>query len=834
MPHTLRRLLRLAGLFVPAPLVLLAATASTPPGGRGGPLPADFFEKRVRPLLTARCLGCHGESRRQAGLDLRSRAGMLKGGDSGPALVPGSAEKSLLYRKLASREMPPRKTGKLADDEVAVVRAWIDAGAPAPGDRSDPTKAAVFWSLRKPARPKVPELTPAGGLTHPIDRFVEAKRREKGLRVAPQAGPAALVRRAYFDLVGLPPPPEKVEAFVKDPSAEAFARLVDELLASPAYGERYARHWLDVARYADSGGFETDIYYKNAWRWRDWVVGSFNADKPYDRFVMEQVAGDERWPDELSLEGSYEMPKRRREALEARTGTGLYGLGPQVHESNMDGKKILYEQLADWVDTTGAVFLGLTVGCARCHDHKFDPITQKEYFSLQAVFASARLVEEPIVNPMELADQKQHYPRLVAVDEARRAYRLFEKRTAGRPLRAAEQAERQRLRDRIAGAVLDVPENASSTPGSRWDTLLEVPTVTVLAPRSAALVPAIRVLNRGDLDRPRQRVAPDLPGALRRATGYDEPLPGPFGSRSALARWLVRPDHPLTARVMVNRVWGWHFGRGLVATPGDFGKMGVPPSHPELLDWLACEFVSKGWRLKELHRLIMTSRTYRLASAFDDPDNRRIDPDNRYLWRGNRRRLEGEAIWDALHAAGGNLNPARGGRPVVPPLVEEELASLRDRWHWPASADPADHTRRGLYVLARRNFRFPLFEAFDAPVNAVSCPRRETTTVAPQALWLLNNSVVRRQARAFAARIVREAGDKPEAWVERAWRLALGRPPSKRERGQALGLLAELERGGVRLAGGPAELAKLPPPRAAALVQLCLAVFNLNEFVHVD
>jgi hypothetical protein len=700
---------------------------------------------------------------------------------------------------------------------------------------ADPTKP-LFWSFRKPIRHPLPAVA-AGDKSqvhNAIDRFILATLRKKALTPAPRADAATLVRRASFDLLGLPPAPEMVERFAKNPTPEAFARLVDELLASPAYGERWARHWLDVARYADSGGFETDVYYRNAWRYRDWVVKSFNDDKGYDRFVLEQIAGDELWPEELEMEGMQRVTDRTRRALEARIGTGLYALGPQVHESNMDGKKRSYDELTDWADTTGTMFLGLTLGCARCHDHKFDPVSQKDYYSLQAVFAGAQVVEEPVINPMEQADYKQHYPRVLAVDEARRVYRLFEQRTRGRALSPAEQAEKGRLRDRIAQAVLDMPESATSSPNTRWDGLMEVPRASVLTRRLPSRIPEVRILRRGDLDRPRDRVGPDLPVVLRQATGYRSPLPGPFGSRTALARWLVQGDHPLTARVMVNRVWQWHFGQGLVSTPGDFGTMGQPPSHPELLDWLATEFVRGRWSLKYLHRLIMTSAAYQRSSRFDHADNRRKDADNRYLWKANRRRLEGEAIWDALHATSGTLNRVLGGRPVVPPLVEEELSPLRDRWHWTVSADPAQHARRGLYILSRRNFRFPLLEAFDAPVNSVSCPKRETTTVAPQALWLMNNRIVQQQARFLAARLVREGGIKPADWIDRAWRLALGRPPSKEERTSAGELLADLERSGTTMADLPAELKRLPSAQAAALMKLCLAMFNLNEFIHVD
>jgi hypothetical protein len=755
---------------------------------------------------------------------------MLTGGDSGPALVPGQAGASLLYRaatQAGELKMPP-KGKRLAAEDLQILKAWIDAGAP-----WTPTAATItsnpgpsWWAFRKPQRPALPPVKNQAWVRNPIDAFVLAKLEEKGLSPAPPADKRTLLRRAAFDLLGLPPSPEQVEKFVQDTSAEAWAKVIDELLRSPHYGERWGRHWLDVARYADSGGYETDIYYRNAWRYRDYVIKSFNDDKPYDRFVREQVACDELAPNDLSLEGSYDLPKAKLEHLEARIGTGFYALGPQIHESNMDIKRFAYERLTDWADTTGSVFLGLTLGCARCHDHKFDPLTQRDYYRLQAVFAASKEVEVPVVHAMAIASNRQHYPRLLAVDEARKAYRLFEKKLQAKGGKAtpAEEQERRRLLDRIAAAVLELPENIPDAPGGPWDGLMEVPTASVLGHHEPAFVPAVHVLQRGDLRRPKEPVSPGFPVVLCESGEARESFP-PFRSRKELALWLTRPGHPLTARVMANRVWLWHFGRGLVSTPNDFGKMGQPPTHPELLDWLATEFVARGWSLKAMHRLILQSSAYQMASARDDAKAARLDPDNRYLWRMNRRRLEGEALWDALHATAGTLNPAMGGRPVVPPLADEEIRPLRDKWQWTVTADPKEHTRRGVYLLVRRNFRFPMFEVFDAPVNSVSCPCRDVTTVAPQALWSLNNQTAYRQAQAFAGRLVREAGNRPAAWVERAWRVALGRAPSEEEKREALRLLDALA------AKGAAKPQESPP---AALAKLCLAIFNLNEFAYAD
>ncbi len=674
-------------------------------------------------------------------------------------------------------------------------------------------------------------VTEASSDVHAIDAFVHERLEAAGLRRAGPADRRTLIRRASFDLLGLPPTPERVEAFARDDAPDAWEKLIDELLASKHYGERWGRHWLDVARYADTGGYETDIYFRNAWRYRDWVVRSFNDDKPYDLFVEQQIAADELWPNDLALEGSYEIDPEKTRHFEARIGTGLYALGTQIHESNMDARKLALERLTDWVDTTGSAFLGLTLGCARCHDHKFDPISQRDYYALQAVFASAREIDVPIVHGMGIADFKQSYPRILAVDEARRAYRVFEAKTAGRERTAEEESEQRRLLEAIANAVLSLPANDAQ--GVRYDGIMEIPTATVLGPIREPLIPAVRVLARGDLGDPRTPAEPALPSALAAPMRTKRALPDrPYGRRAELAKWMTRADHPLTWRVMANRIWQWHFGRGIVATASDFGAMGTRPSHLKLLDWLAAEFVDRGASVKAMHRLIMTSATYRRSSRFWSEAHERSDPENRLLWRTNRRRLEGEALWDAIHAVAGTLSREIGGRPVMPPLAAEEMTN---KSNWVASADPAQHTRRGLYIIVRRNFRFPLFEVFDAPVNAVSCAGREVSTVAPQALWLLNNGAALGQAVELAARVVRETGAEPQVWIDRVFRLALARPPDSRELEEATRFLDRLSSGdGAPLGPRPKGLDSLPPRTAAALAKFCLTVLNLSEFLYID
>lgn len=717
---------------------------------------------------------------------------------------------------------------------AVVLGLWSAAAA------ADKDSDALMWSLRTPVRfepPPTASLKYSNRVRNPIDQFVLQRLEAEGLEPAPAAERRTLIRRAYFDLLGLPPTPEQVNAFLADQADGAWPRLVDSLLASKHYGERWGRHWLDVARYADSGGYETDIYYRNAWRYRDYVVNSFNSDKPYDVFVQEQIAGDELWPDNLDLDPRrvYNVSAEKQRHLEARIGTGFYALGPRIHESGLDARRLAYESLTDWADTTASAFMGLTLACARCHDHKFDPFTQDDYFSLQAIFADAREIELPLWHSMGEADWRQNYPRVVAVQEAREACRLFEASVHGKTLSPEQQVQKQQLLAAIGQAVMNLPTTTAGQETIPYDGLMHIPVANVLGREHPALIRPVHLLDRGELHKPQNRARTALPASLAAATKTSVELQAPYEARKAFALWLTQKDHPLTGRVIVNRIWHWHFGRGIVETPNDFGNMGQPPSHPELLDWLTTEFVRDGWKIKNLHRLIMNSAVYRQSSQFETAGNLSADFDNRLLWRMNRRRLEAEALWDNVHASAGTINLKLGGPPVVPPLAEDEIASLRDKWHWVVSADPAQHTRRGIYILVRRNFKFPMFEVFDTPVTSQSCPVRDVTTVAPQALWGLNNKSVLRQAMHMAGRVIRDAGDDPGTQVDRAWQIALGRPPSDAESTSAIRLLHDLEQSSpVPMLELPDSLNSGSPSRAQALGKLCLALFNLSEFAFVD
>ncbi len=744
---------------------------------------ADRTEQTARAILENRCLSCHGAAR-TSGLDLRERDGVLKGGNRGPAVAPGKAAESLLYKAVrhdGDLRMPPGKTA-LTAAEVNAIRDWIDGGAKWTSSAAKTT--ASWWSFQKPARPAVPAVKDAARVRTPIDAFILAKLEEKKLRLAPEADRRTLARRAYFDLHGLPPGPEQVEEFVNDKSPDAYEKLIDRLLASPRYGERWGRMWLDLVRYADTSGFETDHFFIGAWRYRDWVIEAFNRDKPYTTFVQEQIAADELWPTGMELEGSSKLPKEKEENVHRRIGTGIFTIGSFPIEFTYYGDQYRAEWEADAVDTTGAAFLGLTVGCARCHDHKFDPISQRDYYRMNAIFAGSLEREIPLVSQFDVQTASRNFPLL---NQAQALKQMAAR--SGRDGRAA-------LMQQLGEAYLRAPER--------------YPTAIVLG--HDEVVPETHILIRGDFKNKGEKVEPGFLSALHPGPPIVEPKDVLFvpQRRKALALWLTAPDNPLLGRVMANRIWQGHFGEGIVRTPNDFGRQGEAPTHPELLDWLAVEFARRGWSVKEMHRAMMLSSVYRASSVADEEGLSR-DPENHFLGRMPRRRLDADALRDSILAVAGTLNLKMGGVGVIPPLTREEILAARFPNLWPAHPDPAEHNRRSVYLQMKRSLTLPLLQIFDAPDTAASCPRRERSTVAPQALALLNGESTVAQAAQFANRIAKLAGENPEAAVEAGWKLAFGRSPAPAERQIALDYL-----------------------KRNSLPQLCHLIFNMSEFIYVD
>ncbi len=780
-----------------------------------------------------------------SGLDLRSRESALAGGERGTALVPGSPEKSRLYRLASGVDNPSMPPGKpLPADQLAKLRLWIEAGAPMAAASADKKEDAAlanaamakmeervltdeerkYWAFRAPVRAAVPK-----GGANPVDAFLRTALAAKGLKPSVPASSSALVRRAYLDITGLPPTPVQVAAFVRDRSPDAFSKLVETLLASPHYGERWGRHWLDVVRFSDSGGFEYDRDRPNAWRYRDYVVNAFNSDKPYDRFVREQLAGDEIWPD----------------SAEARIATGYLRLGP---ENNLKNEQTRMDELDDLVSTTSNAFLGLTVGCARCHNHKFDPIAQKDYYRIQAVFFPTKAYDHPLVGSDAVkafeGEQKRigdlqapwkqkvkeleapYRDRLLAAKKAKLADYIqlalrtpAELRTEGQKLNAAQVEKTLTVDLEDVLAALSSDDRALHAELDKQIAALEkqrpepfAAAMSVSEPGRVA--PPSYFLHRGS---PGQKGSVVQPGAIAVASRSDLPFPvAPEGAatswrRRAFADWVASPENPLTARVMVNRIWQQHFGEGLVETPSNFGKMGEKPTHPELLDYLAVEFMEKGWSVKALQRLILNSETYRMASD-DVAVNRAIDPDNKYLWRMPRRRLEGEAIRDSIFAVAGNLDRTVGG-PAVRPYIDPALyqASSKRTWVGKPDSDPSTW-RRSVYVFSKRSIPLPMLDVFDKPDSITSCARRNRSTIAPQALILMNNALVLQEAKVFAERLGREAGSDPVKQVHLAFHLTVSRPPSEKEASEALLFL--------RTAGN-------------TLADFCQVMLNLNEFVYI-
>ena len=739
------------------------------------------FREAIEPVLVKECYRCHSAKVEKAkgGLRLDSRQAMLKGGDTGPAVVPGKSGESLLVQAIRHEdglEMPP-KAPRLADQVVTRIVKWIDAGAPFPTAASATAMVAPgldearrHWAFQPVARPEPPAVNDPAWVKTPVDAFVLAKLEERGWPPAPDASRSDWLRRVTFDLTGLPPTPEEVEAFERDASPNAFEAVADRLLGSPHYGERWAQHWLDVVRYAETEGFEYDRHIPDAWRFRDYVIGSLNRDKPYNRFLAEQIAGDEIAPGDQ----------------EAATASAFHRLGPvRRNAGNPDIALSRNEVLTERTDILGTAFLGLTIGCARCHNHKLEPISQKDYYRLQAYLAAT---DESNVS---LAPEKER----TAWEAETKSIKDRMEQVRAR-MKKAQGPDRDRLAKELAALEDQLPAPLATIPATRNDREHRT---------------AVHVLKRGEWEAKGEPVGPRPPSVL---VSDDQPeLPADVANpRTRLAAWLTDPSHPLTARVFVNRVWQYHFGAGLVKTVNDFGTKGDRPSHPELLDWLASSFTSGGWRLKPLHRLIVLSHAYRQSDRSRAPSAEAVtaDPENRLLWHFPRRRLAAEEIRDAMLAASGRLNHKAGGPSVMLPVDPEMIRLLYKPAQWKVARDAAEHDRRSIYLIAKRNLRPPFLDVFDSPALMTSCGRRQSSTHAPQALELLNGRLSNDLASSFALRLEAESGGDPAKVVSRAFALALGREPTDRERALAHEFLRE-----------------------QPLSEFALAVFNLNGFLYV-
>jgi cytochrome c553 len=776
-------------------LLGLALAASAAAGAPPGPDAETAFELKVRPVLAGTCLRCHGGAKVSGGLRVDSRAALLKGGDSGPAVVPGDPDNSLLLRAVRrtheTLRMPPDK--KLSDAEVADLAAWVKGGAPWPA-ATRPFAADTHWAFR-PVRAADPPPDPSGWADGPVDRFIASGLRAHGLKPVAPADKRTLLRRVTFDLTGLPPTPEEVDDFLADTSAGALARVIERLLASPAYGERWGRHWLDVARYADTAGDNADYPVPEARLYRDYVIDSFNADKPYDRFVRDQLAGDI-----LAKEGP---PEKYAEQVAA---TGFLALSRRYATAPYE---LWHLTLEDTIDVTGQAFLGLTLRCARCHDHKFDPVTQKDYYGLYAVFAATTF---PYGGSEELASKgfpRQNMAPLVPPAEAAPRLEAHRRKLEQLQKQIDEGAKNKLPQDKLKALREEL--KALRRPG------LPADLPAAYAVSDGKPVPQAVHL-RGEPATPGPAVERGVPRFLAGDRVIRWPADG--SGRRELADWVADAKNPLAARVMVNRIWQHHFGRGLVGTPSNFGVRGEVPTHPELLDWLADRFVRDGWSIKALHRHIVLSKTYQLSSAADSADAAR-DPDNRYRWRFDRRRLDAEALRDALLMVGGRLDRTRPGPHPFPSAAG---------WGWtqhnPFKAVYLSH-HRSVYLMTQRIQRHPYLALFDGPDANHSTGKRTSATVPLQALYLMNNPFVREQAEGLARRLLAASPD-PAGRVGHALALAWGRPAAPEEVAQGVAYVRryaeELARAGTPEAGRELE----------AWTSYARVVLTANEFLYVD
>ena len=852
------------------------------------------------PILHVKCIVCHGKQIREADLDLRTREGMLKGGVSGPAIVPGDPENSLLVQRISSREMPPPDrqfpyfVRAVTSDELQKLSDWIAAGAPGQPEEAGPARGGKdllvsdedrdFWAFQPPRRPPVPETPNQHLVRTPIDAFLLSRLEEQGLVFSPEADAAALMRRAYFDLIGLPPVPQEVEAYLEDRDPEAYQRMIDRLLDSPHYGERWGRYWLDAAGYADSeGGAADDLFRPHAYRYRDYVIRSLNADKPYDEFLTEQIAGDE-------LFDYKKIKEPTAQQLDYLVATGFLRMTPDPtnsHDVNFVPKRL--DTVAGVVEMMGSTLMGLTLGCARCHSHKFDPIPHRDYYRFSAILRTSYDPYDWLIpNHLTGATFKDPYdPKryLEIVPESERQEAKTHNQPIEKEIERLEKSLKERaqpfrkilLEEKLAQIPTSVRgdvREAVSTPNEKrsklqkylrekftvevgdeelrlrfddFDELAEkIQEAIADAKKELKPEPKLRalydmggeptptyILQRGDPFRPAVRVGPGVLAVLNNGIkDYQIRRPGwstkTSGRRLALAGWLVQPGHPLTARVMVNRIWQNHFGQGLVATPGNFGRTGERPSHPELLDWLATEFVRQNWSMKALHRLIMTSAAYRQSSKVD-PQVASLDSDGRLLSRFPLRRMDAEVIRDSILKVAGRLDRTPfGPADEVEATPQGEVVSLPSR----------NGYRRSIYMKQKRETLLTTLTAFDAPRlddGNPNCLKREHSTVATQALQLMNSQLVSESAGYFAGRVMDAVGEDPGKQVEWVYLTALSRRPSDEEREVGRKAIESLKRYWLE------HLEQEVPPepkrakaRWSALGTFCYTILNSPGFIYID
>ncbi len=861
--------------------------------------------QQVFSIFQNNCIRCHGADMK-SGLDLRTREGLLKGGNRGAAVIPNNSKDSLLYQFISGKQAPRMPIGgELDEDDIEAIESWVDKGASWPATIIlKPSNALVkekeitsahrqYWAFVKPVKADIPKIE---GINNPIDAFIVAELNKKSLSLSPPADKATLLRRVTFDLTGLPPTPEEVKAFLADKSPNAYEKIVDKLLASPRYGERWAQHWLDVVRFGETNGFELDADRPQAWRYRDYVVNAFNNDKPYDQFIQEQIAGDELAP------GNFE----------AHVATGFLRAGPQhVVAGNLDKTELRQEYLTETMLGIGSGIMGLTVGCARCHDHKFDPILQSDFYKLQAFFAasdnadydnspedkkeayknSRQPFEEKLkAIKLQLADlEKPFIEQLKGEKKSKLEPKYLEALETPKDKRTPEQKEiakyaEAKLEVKYEELLLVMPEAVKSSRAALrrkmhdldWEAPTPLPKVLAVMDKLDP-VPAAYIFKGGEVHAPLREVKPQFPKVLLPLNAKDEAeyfaAGKSTGRRTALAKWLTSPDNPLTARVMVNRLWQHHFGQGLVTTPNDFGRNGSGVTNQPLLDWLAVKFrsaepekvlsaesentrmpaqhsalsTSNSWSLKSLHKLMVTSATYQQSSSITPqstlPNPHSIDPENKLLWRANRQRLDAESLRDSILASSGLLNEQRGGEAIRVPMEPEVVETIFTEYEpdnlWPVHPDQRQHTRRSLYLLRKRNVKLPMLVAFDTPDLQSVCGARNVSVHSLQALTLMNSDFMQEQSKALAARILREA-KTTQTRLTRLYELTLGRAPRAEEIRAATAFLKE-QFVILKVRKARAEeivtIKELPVNieaiTAAAWVDLCLATLNLNEFVYI-